>query len=129
MIPGTEIGALLNARLVDQLGGAVAGVFDTKLDDGYVLTDPVVIVQSIDDIPEIAIDGAIVMQTARWQISIRSTDLLAARGVKLLVVQALHGYSDGAIIRCDYEAAHGEIFEPDVIPFEYHIPVDFMILH
>jgi hypothetical protein len=105
----------------------VDGIYDTKLPDGYVVTGTVLVFSSVSETPDIAIDGDIVRQVARWQVSVRSADITAARAAKRAVIAALHGYSGVFIARCDFESSPGEIFEADVLPFQYHIPIDFMI--
>lgn len=109
---------------------------DTKLPDGYVLAPPtgssvatVLTYSCVSDVPtDVDIDGEILMSVSRWQVSVRSTDLLAARTAKDAVIAALHGYSGPTIGRCDFENCPGELFESSVLPFEYHIPLDFMIM-
>ena len=111
---------------------AVDGIYDTKLPDGYVVTGAVLVFSSISDVADTEIRGDIVRREQRWQISIRVADthaggLTRARGLKAAVIAALHGYSGPTIARCDFESAPGEIFESDILPFQFHIPVDFML--
>lgn len=109
------------------LGVAVAGIYDTKLPDNYELTGAVVAFSLVSDIPDVAIDGAVVHRVARWQVSVRALDLPTLRSVKATVITALHGYRGASISRCDFESAPGELFESATIPFCYHAPIDFMV--
>jgi hypothetical protein len=122
-----SISQSLNSVLATALGTSVDGIYDTKLPDAYVLSAPVIVISSISDIPESAIDGPIVHREGRWQVSVRALDLTALRAVAAAVITALHGYSGGSVMYCGFEAAHGEFFETDVSPFQYHTPIDFMI--
>lgn len=120
--------------------GGVAGLFDSKLPDGYVLAAPVIVFSSVSDTPEdVAIDGEIMREAERWQVSIRvpvsykdtggRAPVVVARALKAAVIAALHGYIGGDIVRADYESCPGQVFEAEIAPFQYHLPIDFMIQH
>jgi len=119
----------LYTALTTALGSTVDGVFDTKFPPRYVLANPAVVFTSISDVPETAIDGAIIRRVARWQVSVWAGDLVSARAVKAAVIAALHGYSGTYIARCEFENCPAEFFEEDAVPPGYHIPIDFMIQH
>lgn len=107
-----------------------AGVYDTKLPDGYSLSggDVLIVFSSISEIPDKPIGGQIAASDERWQVSIRSLDLTAARTMKRAVVTALHNLRTSSIKYCEFESAPGELLEEGPSEPQYHIPVDFMIL-
>jgi len=119
------------SALATALGSTVEGIYDTKLPDGYALGPlPAVVFAAVSDVPDdIGIDGQVLCSTARWQVTARALDLPTCRPVLAVIKTTLHGYSGGAVVRCDWESDGPEVFEPDVIPFEYHASADFMIQH
>ena len=103
-------------------------VYDTKLPDNFVLTTSVIVFQDISDVPEdVDIKGTILRRVARWQVSIHCLDIASARTAKAAVIAALHGYRGTSISRADFENCPGEIFDSSTIPFQYFIPIDFLI--
>jgi len=103
----------------------VDGLYDTKRPDGMDLTRTVIVFSQVSDIPGVPIDGTIIGRTERWQVSIYSKDLSAARTAKADVIAALHAYEGGNIIRADFDSGPGEDYDPESL--EFHIPIDFII--
>lgn len=100
-------------------------VFDSKRPDNYLLTGAVLVFSSVSDVPEVPIDGAIIGEDQLWQVSVYAKDVITARTVKALVIGALHAVEGDTIERCDFAAAHGELYDAD--SREYHVPIDFDI--
>lgn len=126
---------MVSEELYDRLAelqteGSVGAVFDMKRPDNYDLPPlPILVFQCIVDLPKsIDIQGPILTRENRWQVSVYALDVLSARAGKEAVIAKLHNYRGTAIKRCDFEPSPAEIYESDLNPPEYHIPLEFTVL-
>ncbi len=118
----------LYARIVDQLGATIAGVFDVKLPDAHALSTPVVVVSGISDVPTTEINSTIVIREQRLTCEIQALDLVTGRPVKEALIAALHGWSEGTIGMCELESGGPELYDWEMNPPRYCLPVDFMVM-
>jgi hypothetical protein len=123
----------LYARIVDQLGTALGGVYDMTLpetaDDGtpWVLTDPVIVTSGISDVPTDTIDSRIALREHRLQCEVQALDLGQARLIKEALIAALNGWRGTTIQVCMFESGGPELYDWDLNPPRYCLPVDFML--
>ena len=117
----------LYAHLVASLP-MLGGVFDAKLpDDPWRLTDPVIVTQGISDTPTHAIDGSIALSEQRITCEIQDTDLLRARVIKQALIAALDGWRGTIVQVATFESGGPELYDADLNPPRYCLPVDFML--
>lgn len=118
-------------RLADQLGAAVAQIFDTKLPDGYrVGATPIIVYRRLGSAPTRTLAGTIAMQRTLVQVSVQCSEagLTAGRAVREQVVDALNNYRSSFIQATWFEADLGELPPSLEVP-AYQIPIDFTFLH
>jgi tRNA threonylcarbamoyladenosine modification (KEOPS) complex Pcc1 subunit len=122
-----DLYARLNELVTDD-AGTLAAVFDTKRPGNVSALKPIAVFSEVSDVAsERTIDGKIALRDSRWQISIYAEDLGDARAAKETVIAKLHGYTAESIEACRFESAPGVIYESDLVPPEYHLPVDFTV--
>jgi hypothetical protein len=120
-------------RIMDQLGASIEGVYDQPLpatrDDGskWILTDPVIVVSGISDVPTSTIDSRIALRDQRMTCEIQSIDLRQARLLKEALITALNGFRGTEVKVIMFENGGPEIYDFDLIPPRYCLPVDFML--
>jgi hypothetical protein len=117
------------AELYAQLK-TVAGVddvFDTKTPDEYKLIGAIIVVSAISDVPETAIDSTIRAREQRITCEVQALNLTTARAVKESLIAALNGWRGGPVGSCLFEHGGPELYDADLIPPRYCLPVDFMV--
>lgn len=106
----------------------VSGVFDTKSPDGYALTGCIVVVSSITENPLAAtIEGTLALTEQRVTCEVQALDLPSARAVKQALIPSLHGFKAGALKGCAFESGGPELYDHDLVPPRYCLPVDFIL--
>jgi hypothetical protein len=116
----------VTSELYDAIS-AVAPAYDAKLPDSYALTDPVIVVLAISDVPTVTIDAAIVLRDQRITCEVHALTIQAARVTKEALITALHGWRGGAVKACAFESGGPELYDADLVPPRYVLPVDFML--
>jgi hypothetical protein len=105
----------------------VAPAYDAKLPDSYALTDPVIVVLAISDTPTPTISGEIALRDQRITCEVHALTIQAARTAKEALIIALHGWRGGAVKACAFESGGPELYDADLVPPRYVLPVDFML--
>lgn len=120
-------------RITTALEGFIADTYDAKLpdvnDDGtpWKLTVPVIIAYSISDVPTNTIDGMIAIREQRITCEVQALDIGAARVIKEALIVALHGWRGTLVKVCIFENGGPELYDAELIPPRYCLPVDFML--
>ena len=123
----------LYTRIVTELGASIEGVYDTTLPetiaDGspWLLVDPVIVASHISDVQTSTIDSRIAIREQRLQCEVQALDLGTARLIKEALIVALHGWRGTVIEVCMFENGGPELYDWDLNPPRYCLPVDFLV--
>lgn len=122
--------ATLYTRLTTHAG--LVALIDTRTYAGVIPpqpTFPLCVYSRISDVPTTSLDWTIQFRDARYQVSCYATTRNGALAVAEQVVDALHGYVSGTVLKARFENMT-EIVEPGAGPEGenlYHVPVDFIV--
>lgn len=100
---------------------------DTGIQAAADALTPHVVVSTISDVPTTCIDATIALRDQRISCECCAPTLTAARALKESLIAALQGWRGGAIAACAFESGGPELFDADLVPPRYIIPVDFML--
>lgn len=129
-------------RITTALEGFIEDAYDGKLpdyaEDGsqWALTAPVIVVYGISDVPTTSVDGAICLREQRVTCEIQALDLGVARVIKEALIAkydpatgtgGIHMWRGTLVKVCTFENGGPELFDLDLNPPRYCLPVDFML--
>lgn len=120
-------------HIVASLGSDIEDVFDSKLPDDHSFgsnanfAKAVIVYYPIHDTPERAIDSTISGRAQRITLEVQAYDLTTARNVKELLINACNGFAGDTVTSCVLELAGPELYDYDLNPPRYCLPVDFTI--
>lgn len=118
----------LYLQITTELAGTIEDVYDGKLPDSpWMLTVPVICAQVISDTPTSTIDASIALREQRLTLEVQAQNLDDARLIKEALIVALHGWRGSVVKVATFENGGPELYDSELNPPRYILPVDFML--
>ena len=123
----------LYTRITTVLGASIEDAYDTTVPETlngepWILTLPVVVTSGISDVPTSTIDSRIAIREQRLTCEVQALDLGTARLIKEALIVALHGWHGTEVKVAQFENGGPELYDWDLNPPRYVLPVDFMLI-